>query len=807
MNKFTYLLLLLFCMMGGVTKAYAGIGDPLEKSGWSVTASSWCWDDQVDGNGKYDRIIDGDIQNFWHSNWGSQAGGEGDGGSLPQWFIVDIGSVQEIGGVIYTPRQQINNNTNGACKNYKVFVSENPFEVTDQASVNALTGEVASGSFEYTIAPKQVSFNNKQNAQYVMFVITDSYGSVPGRWATCAEFDVCSYVESASVTYNYTLDGVIKESKTITQNVGTEYNAPSLNVKYITFEQPKGKVTKGPNTVTVNCTVQGLPFEVSNSIDDKANWYKLFIQRPNAKTASYNPNNNRVNNYERVPYNTTCEWFAFQGNPFDGFKIYNYVAGNNKILWSASVENNALISFVEKSETTEGSDWDVLKNGDKGFVFKKKNAENGFINDVESQIGYWKVSNAATDAGSTFKFEKVDITAQKTAAALGTRVRVIETKYPHFETSVYKILGLDTSSLDEASKQYADNLNKFKAGTVTEDVVALIEKNANTMINGLKTFSNQLSTKYYRIKNAFADRQAKPYITANATKATNDALVSSNATQIWQVELNANNGTFKLYSTNLEKYLQNPDKGGAVNETGNDYNISVRDNQTVNFSIGNRYLVMYGGGGIGGWNSESAGTDGAWTIEPVTTLEVSLNALGSESYATTYLPFSISKVEGATAYIGKVVKQDNKNILHATAIKGGIPAKTGVILKSASKADKAVLTLGNETLNIVEGNALIGTLVEKDYAEGDLVFGINKDSKVGFYSMATGKKIGANKAYLKAAARAMKLVFDGDVTGIENVMGEAADANAPIYDLTGRRVMKAVKGGLYIQNGKKFIAQ
>lgn len=448
-----------------------------------------------------------------------------------------------------------------------------------------------------------------------------------------------------------------------------------------------------------------------------------------------------------------------------------------------------------------------MKNGDKGFVFKKKNAENGFINDVESQIGYWKVSNAATDAGSTFKFEKVDITAQKTAAALGTRVRVIETKYPHFETSVYKILGLDTSSLDEASKQYADNLNKFKAGTVTEDVVALIEKNANTMINGLKTFSNQLSTKYYRIKNAFADRQAKPYITANATKATNDALVSSNATQIWQVELNANNGTFKLYSTNLEKYLQNPDKGGAVNETGNDYNISVRDNQTVNFSIGNRYLVMYGGGGIGGWNSESAGTDGAWTIEPVTTLEVSLNALGSESYATTYLPFSISKVEGATAYIGKVVKQDNKNILHATAIKGGIPAKTGVILKSASKADKAVLTLGNETLNIVEGNALIGTFVEKEYAEGDLVFGINKDSKVGFYSMATGKKIGANKAYLKAAARAMKLVFDGDVTGIENVMGEAADANAPIYDLTGRRVMKAVKGGLYIQNGKKFIAQ
>ena len=805
MNKFTYLLLLLFCMMGGVTKAYAEIGDPIQKDGWKISASSWCWDDKE--NGKDDRIIDGDIQTYWHSNWRGDSG-TGTGGSLPEWFVVDLGSIQEIGGVGYTPRQHAN--ANGNCKSYKLFIStDNTFADLTKESVNQLQNPLKEGVLNkdaQNISKQYVKFDKQESARYILFVITESYGDQANKFGNCGEFDVYQYVTtSTSVTYNYTLDGVIKESKTVSQGVGTKYNAPSLNVKYITFEQPTGQVTEGPNTVTVNCTVQGLPFEVSNSIDDNANWYKLFIQRSNVKTASYNPNNNRVNNYETVPYNTTCEWFAFQGNPFDGFKIYNYAAGNNKILWSASVENNALISFVEKSETTEGSDWDVLKNGDKGFVFKKKNAENGFINDVESQIGYWKVSNAATDAGSTFKFEKVDITAQKTAAALGTRVRVIETKYPHFETSVYKILGLDTSSLDEASKQYADNLNKFKAGTVTEDVVALIEKNDNTMINGLKTFSNQLSTKYYRIKNAFADRQAKPYITANATKATNDALVSSNATQIWQVELNANHGTFKLYSTNLEKYLQNPDKGGAVNETGNDYNISVRDNQTVNFSIGNRYLVMYGGGGIGGWNSESAGTDGAWTIEPVTTLEVSLNALGSESYATTYLPFSISKVEGATAYIGKVVKQDNKNILHATAIKGGIPANQGVILKGAANAEKAVLTLGKATSD-VQNNALIGTLVEKDYTN-ELVFGVN-NNVVGFYSMATGKKIGANKAYLEAAAaRAMKLVFDGDVTGIENVMGEAADANAPIYDLTGRRVMKAVKGGLYIQNGKKFIAQ
>ena len=186
-----------------------------------------------------------------------------------------------------------------------------------------------------------------------------------------------------------------------------------------------------------------------------------------------------------------------------------------------------------------------------------------------------------------------------------------------------------------------------------------------------------------------------------------------------------------------------------------------------------------------------------------TDVEVALNTAGDASYATTYLPFSVSNVEGATAYIGKKI---NEKTLHATAIKAGIPANQGVILKGAANAEKAVLTLGEATSD-VQNNALIGTLVEKDYTN-ELVFGVNNKNEVGFYSMAEGSKIGANKAYLATAAtQAMKLVFDGGVTGIENVMGEAADANAPIYDLTGRRVMKAVKGGLYIQNGKKFIAQ
>ena len=73
---------------------------------------------------------------------------------------------------------------------------------------------------------------------------------------------------------------------------------------------------------------------------------------------------------------------------------------------------------------------------------------------------------------------------------------------------------------------------------------------------------------------------------------------------------------------------------------------------------------------------------------------------------------------------------------------------------------------------------------------------------------ASVAKIPANRAYLPASTGGSvnALRFDlGETTAIENVMIEKN--NAPIYDLTGRRVLNTMKGGIYIQNGKKFIVK
>ena len=48
---------------------------------------------------------------------------------------------------------------------------------------------------------------------------------------------------------------------------------------------------------------------------------------------------------------------------------------------------------------------------------------------------------------------------------------------------------------------------------------------------------------------------------------------------------------------------------------------------------------------------------------------------------------------------------------------------------------------------------------------------------------------------------------DGTVTNVNTAISAQSTDNAPIYDLSGRRVQRTVKGSLYIKGGRKFMAQ
>lgn len=635
---------------------------------------------------------------------------------------------------------------------------------------------------------KTITLDNEVTGRYILIVITDGKGNNIGKHATCAELTVNKYVDASqvvNVTYTYQLSGTqTTKTKTVKQIIGTAYQAPAPDVDFVTFTQPQGTVQVGENNVAVECT-ENLPFEKTTDLNSPK-WFAIDMHsNKNRYMWHYEADNQNIK--VAVPEDLVsiskddAYFWCLTGNVFDGFQIYNKKAGTTKSLNTTDA----------KPQITEGENttWHIVKpksSISNAACFKADNTQ--YLNHQgDNTLGYY----ANPDEGSSCRFFKPATIAIEQAEVIAN--------IPANAVGGY----LNDENLDPAITDAEKDLYNFKYANNLVDTIKALQSNGITFEEGA----------YYRIVNAFSAFTVQKCMlsVSGNTNIQWGSLDLKDINNVFQLEKKSN-GKYCLKNVNRGQYMQ-----GAAGLLGNKETAVDMDfaelgcaQYNIHYTNGNCHTNGHNNGkgdkgNLVAWDG-GQNTASAWYLVKVDKVEVALNTAGDASYATTYLPFAVSNVEGATAYIGKVVKQENKKILHATAIKAGIPANTGVILKGAANEAKAVLTLGNATSDVT-GNALTGTLVEKDYTD-ELVFGKSAEGAVGFYSMAAGKKIGANKAYLEAAAaQAMKLVFDGDVTGIENVMGEAADANAPIYDLTGRRVMKAVKGGLYIQNGKKFIAQ
>ena len=273
---------------------------------------------------------------------------------------------------------------------------------------------------------------------------------------------------------------------------------------------------------------------------------------------------------------------------------------------------------------------------------------------------------------------------------------------------------------------------------------------------------------------------------------------------VWQV-IPTTGGKHFIKNANGKTYLQSVQNGQtaqtALGETENPYELRKASAGVFKLWSGNNGFpaqvetndknTFY----LNGWDGENA----KWKVFEIESVEIPLNAAGDASYATTYLPFSVSAAEGAELYTGEL----NGNVMNLTKSHTGVAAEQGIVLVGESSATKAVLTIGEGTAT---GSGLVGTLTPKD-VEASSVLTLGKSgSEVGFFAF-TGPQIGANKAYITKPAGASAVMINfGEVTGIENAVAPEA-TNAPLYDLSGRRVVKAVKGGLYIQNGKKFIAR
>lgn len=396
------------------------------------------------------------------------------------------------------------------------------------------------------------------------------------------------------------------------------------------------------------------------------------------------------------------------------------------------------------------------------------------------------------------------------------------------------------ATLDEA-KQMQIAVDKYEGnlmvgGCSAEDVAAFHQSMASStsMEDVLNKINDELPykgthkldvNKYYRLV-CVSPKQNATYTTL--ARGTNNVVTApfskGNVDQIWKFE--ETDGGYYLKNMNGNGYLNNVHQGNnlasraTLSETATakfeikDGSISSQKALHVVGGIGTACLFAENSSNeayaVGGWFEGSDYSNGAWAWKFVEAddIEVALNTVENKSYATAYLPFGVSAVSGAKTYTA-AEPANGQTVMTETA---NFAKETGVLLVSDEAAAKAILTIGDAD-GATNTSALKGTLLAKDITDAQtkyLVFGKNNanETEVGFFEPSTTvTSIPANRAFFADAEGSAIALNFGNVTAVNNVVVGNANANAPIFDLTGRRVVKAVKGGLYIQNGKKYIVK
>jgi dihydrofolate reductase len=161
--------------------------------------------------------------------------------------------------------------------------------------------------------------------------------------------------------------------------------------------------------------------------------------------------------------------------------------------------------------------------------------------------------------------------------------------------------------------------------------------------------------------------------------------------------------------------------------------------------------------------------------------------------------------EGVTAYYAK--EQVGGSHIRMYSITT-IPANEGVVIKGTVSATVKFPIIANADAlpadNLMKAHLNTEAVTPED---GNSVFVMaTKNGETGFYPLSKENNvIGGHKSYLEipaTSAARLSIVWDDTETGIFETDG--GEQNAEIYDLTGRRLDKPVKG-INIIGGKLVI--
>lgn len=612
------------------------------------------------------------------------------------------------------------------------------------------------------------------------------------------------------VNYIYTLSGT---SSTVTKTVfvadGAIPSAPALDVAYLT-NNSLDKV----DAINCNCAIrvacsENLPF-VKTTNDSDPNYYALLMHQNTLNdgfvkysaldtqlTADHATANigNYAENYATL-LNEDGYWWYFKGNVLDGFQIFNKAAGtenNRKLAYGTGgypiIKENPASYIWKLAKSTHvyasAKDWTCIGRTDNG----------NYMNLQDGAVKYW----SDADNGSSFKFYTPLDIATMTADEFNLMQNYLGAPDGALLGSRY--VEQHRAEMESAKGQNANNLAAVKMLRDHKEAYQA-SLDANEVNDGLVT------GKYYRLYNANYGK----YL---AVDPSNSKLVG---TQL-EEGLKKNYGSVIYIAENGDAYTLSA-QGKYFGSVATSQQVALSD-AAVNYTIqhtGARFAFngangqTYGclhtaaNGSVVGWETGAVATH--WYVMPATDIQVALNEVDGAYYGTLYVPFAVKVADSDAAsklYTGSVNAAKDGLVMSK---QGTVPAGTGIVIASDNNTATLDITTATGTL----ASDLQGTYrtMTENLSEYLYLGKSNTDGNLGFYANGTGlTSVAANKAFLPkslVSSLSLRMFFNDDVTGISGIE-TAGDSAAPVFDLSGRRVVRTVKGGVYISNGKKFIAR
>lgn len=479
----------------------------------------------------------------------------------------------------------------------------------------------------------------------------------------------------------------------------------------------------------------------------------------------------------------------------DNFSLQHAVTGRN--LANVPGRDQAI-----PSTTSDATRYDLLSNGKNNTISLRNvsiNADLNYLHLAGDKVNVvrWEAGSGDANNASTWTIENADdIDDSALLSAAMRRFELIPAPSDAGEQLGQRTL---TDEVDELVDKLLDN-----EPLTLEEYQQLLSAHADNHFYELNMPKKGL---FFKIKSNDGSR----YVTA--TGATDG---------VWQLQTTTDStdeGTIFGYdgshlvslSTGRAVYLKGDSKAKLAKYDETNFGTvefgTTPDNKyAVYVKQGQQTATMYlyqeaskpGVDGLGGKNTGHVLTH--LQLEEVASVPVHLNTAGLATFVPAY---DMVVPNGVEIYVASQYDTAHQRIILSQVQGKVIPADTPVLLYGhASTTIQLTYSDEEDGAPTVSANAFQGRFTPSAVPAGQEGRVLNG----GEFVQVVPSNVRGMRAFVSAAPSAgtrTALAFPG-VTAVESVK-TASESEAPIYDLSGRRVTKPVAGQIYVQNGKKFL--